>query len=104
MKTSMTAGGLLALGLMVAPVTAAPLSGARDNPAAGESLIEVAQGWKYQRNCVWVNNGWGHRDRYGKVLVCRPYKPYGRGWVWHKEGNREGWHNTQRKAWHNNKW
>ncbi len=94
---------LAAAGLMacasVTPAAAVPLS--PTSPAADvPSLVAQAQG--YHKNCIWVNNGWGYHSG-GKVLVCRPYRPHGTGWSWHKEGNKHGWYHAKRKSWHH-KW
>jgi hypothetical protein len=49
------------------------------------------------------NQEWTYR-RGDKVVVCRPMRPSGRGWIWHREGNRYGWYHSSRKAWHNDRW
>ncbi len=98
-KLSALAGAMLAIGMMTPVAIAAPLSAPGTAPEA-TSLIDAVQ---YRRDCVWVNGGW-HHGRPGKYLVCKPYRPTGRGWVWHSEGPRHGWYHSQRRSWHNNKW
>lgn len=66
--------------------------------AADASLVE-----KVRRDCTWVDNKWTYQ-RGDKRLVCRPDRPSGAGWRWHREGNRYGWHNRDRNAWHHNAW
>lgn len=80
------------------PVFAAP--GAGLTPAARPTLVETTQG--YHRNCTWVNGGWHYKNG-SRHLVCRPYSP-GRGYIWHREGNRFGWYHTARKEWHHKNW
>jgi hypothetical protein len=87
-------------GLTGTAVSAAPLGVTPANPAVGETLVDQVQ---YRRDCIWVNGGW-YYGRPGKYLVCKPYRPYGRGWIWHKEGHRHGWYHPHRKHWHYNKW
>ena len=101
LKLTSLAAGILTLGLAAPAATAAPLGAARDNPAAGESLVETVQG--YHRSCYWTGTGWGYKSGV-KVLVCKPHKPAGTGWVWHHEGPRHGWYHGKRKSWHHNKW
>lgn len=101
MKRLILAAVGFAASAAVFPAAAAPLSPV--SPAADTpSVVEQVQGYRYHRKCVWVNNGWGYHSG-GKVLVCRPYKPYGSGWVWHNEGNKHGWYHSKRKSWHH-KW
>jgi hypothetical protein len=54
-------------------------------------------------DCVWVDNRWTYQ-RGDKRLVCRPNRPEGRDWNWHREGNRYGWYNPRNKSWHYNNW
>ena len=100
MKKSLFAPILIAVGLTSAPAMAAPISGGERQPAV-TSVIEQVQA--YHRDCAWVDNKWTYR-RGDKVVVCRPMRPAGSGWVWHREGNRFGWYHRGRKAWHNDKW
>ena len=100
LKIMALAAGLTVLGL-AAPASAAPLAGARDNPAAGEGIIEKV--YTYRRDCYWTGTGWGYKKGTA-VLVCRPYRPAGRGWVWYSDGGRHGWYHQSRKSWHYNKW
>lgn len=102
MRKSLTlAVGLLAFGLAGTAAQAAPMSAMRDAGVSSESLVDTVQG--YRRDCYWTGTGWGYKSK-GKVLVCRPHKPPGSGWIWHSEGGRHGWYHSQRKAWHHNKW
>ena len=39
----------------------------------------------------------------GRVVACRPVRPHG-AWRWHREGEREGWYDNRRRAWHYDKW
>ena len=77
------------------PAMAAPSPGM---VAKSESPVIQARA-----DCAWVNNRWTYRKG-DKVLVCRPDRPSGRGWVWHKEGNRFGWWNSGRREWHHKAW
>ncbi len=103
LKKTAIAAGALALGLVASAASAAPVSGARDNPAAGEGIVEQAQGYRYRRDCVWVNGDWRY-GRPGAYVSCRPYRPIGPGWTWYSEGGRHGWYHQRRKTWHHNKW
>jgi hypothetical protein len=96
------ASAVVALGLMTASASAGPMPGPGSGPEAG-GLVEKTQGYRYRRDCVWVNGGW-HYGKPGAYLVCRPYRPSGRGWTWYSEGGRHGWYQPQRKSWHYNKW
>ncbi len=62
------------------------------------SIVEKARA-----DCRWVDNKWTYQ-RGDKRLECRPNRPSGRGWNWHREGNRFGWYNNGRKSWHFNAW
>jgi hypothetical protein len=96
--------------VLLSMLTAAPLLGLVGTPAsAGPSLATPAAGWqqslveKARSDCHWVDNKWTYQ-RGDKRLVCRPDRPSGQGWNWHREGNRFGWHHRGRNAWHNNSW
>ncbi|MEQ1696952.1 MAG: hypothetical protein ABL901_14040 [Hyphomicrobiaceae bacterium] len=65
---------------------------------AHETLIEKARS-----DCRWVDNKWTYQ-RGDKRLVCRPDRPRGKGWGWHREGNRFGWYQSRGKRWHHNAW
>ena len=78
----------------VMPLQAAP----QPRPAGQPSLVEQARA-----DCRWVDNKWTYQ-RGDKVLVCRPDRPSGRGWSWHREGNRFGWWHAGRREWHYNGW
>ena len=88
----------LSLGVMAAPAVAAPLVSEK---LPGDSAVQQVQA--FHRDCRWVDNRWTYR-RGDKVVVCRPMRPSGRGWIWHREGNRYGWYHSGRKAWHNERW
>jgi hypothetical protein len=97
--THVLAAGLLAVGLGAVSASASPSSGllgANENT----SLVEHAQG--YHRNCGWMNNGWFY-ERGGSRVACRPLNP-GRGYVWHREGQRYGWYHTGDRRWHHQNW
>ncbi len=66
--------------------------------AKDDSIVVLAR-----RDCVWVDNKWTYQ-RGDKRLVCRPDRPTGQGWNWHREGTRYGWYNSGRKSWHNRNW
>ncbi len=102
MTKSLIASAVLALGLMTTGASAGPMPGPGSGPEA-ESLVQTTQGYRYRRDCVWVNGGW-HYGKPGAHLVCRPHRPTGRGWTWHSDAGRHGWYHTQRKSWHHNKW
>lgn len=97
--TSFISAGLLAFGLAASPVLAGP-SSALLSSDKGASLVEPVQA--YQRNCGWMNNGWFYQHR-GSHVACRPPHP-GRGYVWHREGQRYGWYHTAQKRWHHTNW
>jgi len=54
-------------------------------------------------DCRWVDNKWTYQ-RGDKRLVCRPDRPSGNGWGWHREGNRFGWYHAKRKEWNHTNW
>ena len=98
MKMIATALGSATL-LCMASAHAAPTSLPRAQPDV--SLVEQAQA--FRRDCVWINNGWRYK-RGASYVVCRPNRPSGRGWVWHREGDRYGWWDPRRRAWHHRDW
>jgi hypothetical protein len=100
-KLSYLAGALLAFGL-AGPAAAGPLPGPGAAPEV-DSLVHKTQGYRYHRTCYWTGTGWGYKSG-TKILVCRPFKPVGRYWVWHTEGPKHGWYHTQKKTWHHTKW
>ena len=77
---------------------AAPPSPQIQDLARQNSYVE-----KVRRDCVWVDNKWTY-ERGGKRLVCRPDRPTGLGWQWHREGERYGWYHGARREWHNRNW
>ena len=85
------------LGLAATAASAAP-SLQRQAIGPGASLMEQARS-----NCHWVDNKWTYQ-RGDKRLVCRPDRPSGNGWGWHREGNRFGWYHAARRSWHHNAW
>jgi hypothetical protein len=87
-----------ALGFAGVPAMAAP---GVPSIAPTAPLAEKAQA--FHRDCAWIGGRWGYR-RGERVIVCRPFRPEGRGWVWHREGNRYGWWHSDRRAWHNDRW
>ncbi len=90
----LTAAPLLGFAASASAAPAMP-SPVTDAPA---SIVEKARS-----DCRWVDNKWTYQ-RGDKRLECRPNRPSGRGWSWHREGNRFGWYNPTRKAWHFNAW
>lgn len=96
-------GGVLAGGVMAGPALAGPMPGPAAAPAA-PGLVETVASYKYHRSCTWANGAWGYKNRHGKIVVCRPRKPFGRYWIWHSESGRHGWYNRQKKSWHYQKW
>ena len=90
-KIILTAGALFAL---ASPAFAVPALPAPQQ----DTLVQNARS-----DCRWVDNKWTYRKG-DKTLVCRPDRPSGRGWNWHREGGREGWYHGTRKAWHFNNW
>ncbi len=97
--TSMLSGGLVALALATSPALASP-SSALLKFDQQPTLVQTVQG--YQRNCGWTNNGWFYQHR-GSRMACRPRNP-GRGYVWHREGQRYGWYHAAQKRWHHTNW
>ena len=91
--------GMLAIGLSTSPVVAGPGSGLASSEKR-TAIVETVQA--YHRDCAWVNSGWHYKNR-DKYVVCRPQHP-GRGYVWHREGQRFGWYHPGRKHWHHNNW
>lgn len=102
MKTTLGLAVLATIGAaaLSTNATAVPL------PAAGNdvtSAVEPVATWRYHRSCGWRGGRWVVDLGGGKLVVCRPNRP-GKNWMWHREGNREGWWDRRRKAWHNDKW
>ena len=96
MKTTLGLAALATIGLagLSTSATALPL------PAAGTaapSAVEPVAVWRYHAKCGWREGRWVVDLGAGKLVVCRPNRP-GKAWVWHKEGNREGWWDRRRKA------
>jgi hypothetical protein len=91
---------LVALGMASAPAMASPVAGG-SQIGTDHSMIQKVQA--FHKDCAWVDNKWTYR-RGDKVLVCRPNRPSGSGWIWHREGPRMGWYHSSRKAWHYDKW
>lgn len=83
--------GLVATSASAAPTMTVPT-------IAAESMIEKAR-----NDCRWVDNKWTYQ-RGDKRLVCRPNRPSGNGWRWHREGQRFGWYQPNRRTWHYNAW
>ena len=97
--TTLSALGTAAL-MSIGSAQAAPTSLPGAQPT-NSTLVEKTQA--FRRNCVWINNGWRYK-RGSSYVVCRPYRPSGRGWVWHREGDRFGWWDPRRRSWHNREW
>src|SRR6478672_634502 len=100
MKKHLLVLPVLSIGMMSAPALAAPLSPATGSTAATSGVQKVQA---FHRDCAWVDNKWTYR-RGDKVVVCRPMRPPGRGWIWHRGGNRYGWYHSGRKAWYSDRW
>lgn len=88
-----------ALTLSVSTASAAGLRFAHEEP----SIVEQAASWRYHRGCAWRGDRWIVDIGRGKIVTCRPFRP-GPGFVWYSEGNRQGWYDKRRRAWHNNNW
>jgi len=81
-------------------VSAAPLPA----PTADRTnIVEPVASWRYHRGCGWRGGRWVVDLGAGKIVACRPMRP-GRDYSWHREGGREGWWDSRRRAWHNDKW
>jgi hypothetical protein len=92
---SAAVAGSAVLAALAMPAAAAP----QLSPlAADASIVHQARS-----DCRWVDNKWTYRKG-DKVIVCRPDRPRGRDWTWHREGNRFGWWNRANRAWHHNAW
>ncbi|MFM9943587.1 MAG: hypothetical protein ACKVP7_29320 [Hyphomicrobiaceae bacterium] len=98
MLLGMTAVASLPLIALTATSASAAMPVIGSDHSAGASLVEKARS-----NCTWVDNKWTYQKG-DKRLVCRPNRPAGKGWGWHREGNRTGWFHAGRKAWHNQAW
>lgn len=83
--------------LIGAPAVAAPLIRAPAIEDAAPPIVQI------RSDCHWVDNKWTYQ-RGDKRLVCRPDRPRGNSWRWHREGTRYGWYNPGRKSWHNRNW
>jgi len=70
---------------------------------AGPAPGHVALIQSVRSNCQWVDNKWTYQKG-DKRLVCRPDRPSGSQWSWHREGGREGWFHSGRKEWHHRNW
>jgi len=89
-KTVLTAGAMLGLASPAFALSALP---------APERTPIIEQ---VRADCAWVDNKWTYKKG-DKMLVCRPDRPRGAGWIWHREGGREGWyHKTRREFFHKN--
>lgn len=67
---------------------------------SGVTLAPIVE--NVRADCSWVNGGWFYRNG-SRFVVCRPNNP-GRGYSWHREGNRFGWYNSSRREWHHRNW
>ncbi len=87
----------LAVAMAGTQATAAPVAPATATPPQS-SLVESVRS-----DCRWVDNKWTYQ-RGDKRLVCRPNRPSGSRWTWHREGQRQGWYQSGRRQWHHNAW
>jgi len=71
--------------------------------STNQSMVEPVDSWRYHRDCRWGGGRWVVDLGAGKLIACRPYRPHG-DWRWHREGDREGWYDGRRHAWHNDRW
>jgi hypothetical protein len=98
MKSYVILSALAAMPLLaIASIPASALTVASPGVNHG-TIVQQAR-----RDCMWVDNKWTYQ-RGDKRLVCRPDRPDGKGWGWHREGNRFGWYQSREKRWHNNVW
>jgi hypothetical protein len=86
---------LIAIGTVSTAASAAPAG-----LATGAPLVPVAE--SVRSDCSWINGGWFYRNG-SRFVVCRPDRP-GRGYNWHREGNRFGWYDGRRREWHHRNW
>lgn len=82
----------IAIGSFLATVPAFAAMPAQRLPASPPVAENI------RADCHWVDNKWTYRKG-DKVLVCRPDRPRGAGWIWFREGNRTGWYHRGRKEW-----
>ena len=95
MRKLLSTAFILASGLALTPASAAPIGvNAQQLPAS--NVLQV------RADCSWVNGGWFYRNG-ARFVVCRPDSP-GRGYRWHREGNRFGWYNSSRREFHHRNW
>lgn len=78
---------------------AQPQPGYQPQPPPHQQYQQPYHEAGYRKDCYWTGSGWGYNS-HGKVLVCRPHRPQGHGWVWHAEGKHHGWYHPQRRQWH----
>lgn len=83
--------------LSAAPAFAAPMLA---GPSIEMAQLPIEQA---RADCYWVDNRWTYQ-RGDKRLVCRPDRPRGGGWSWHRAGNRHGWYHNGRKSWNHRNW
>ena len=70
---------------------------------ADHPLVQQVRNWRYNERCGWGGGHWTVDLGEGRVVACRPVRPHG-AWRWHREGEREGWYDNRRRAWHYDKW
>lgn len=75
-------------------------AGPAAKPVTGASLVHETAPWRYHRGCSWRDGRWVVDLGAGKLVVCRPNRPRGGSWMWHREGGREGWWDRRHKRWH----
>jgi hypothetical protein len=101
MKRTILAATLLSIALPTVSALAAPV--VKLGETAANPLVQTVASWRYAQNCGWNNGRWVVDIGRGKIIACRPNRP-GRDYAWHREGNREGWYDNRRRAWHYDKW
>ena len=96
-----TAGLLLAIAATNA-ASALPRGNAVQAPMLADNVVKIAD-WRYHRSCGWTGGRWVVDLGAGRIVACRPNRPRG-SWRWNREGEREGWYDSRRRAWHNDRW
>jgi hypothetical protein len=67
-------------------------------------MVELAQAWRYHRNCGWRGGRWVIDLGAGRIVACRPNRPRGADWHWRSEGPRHGWYHRRDRRWHFDRW
>jgi hypothetical protein len=100
------AGTALALLTLAATTMVPGLAGAAPvvklDGGVPSNVIQV-DSWRYSDRCGWSGGRWILDLGQGRLVGCRPVRPSG-DWRWNRDGNREGWYDNRRRAWHYDKW